>query len=74
MNNDDFIRALAQALTGLEDATNAESRDILYELALRIYALLLAQLPEGRLERLLAWPQIRAAALPLFASANDALA
>lgn len=73
MTNEEFIRALAEALTRLEDATNAEARDILYELALRIYALLATRLPEGQLERVLAWPRLREALLPLLASANDGL-
>lgn len=74
MNNDEFIRALAQALTPLEDATDAEVRQIIYELAARIYALLLFELPEGQLERQLSWPQLRQRIIGLLGGVNDAIA
>ena len=59
MTNEEFLREIAIALTRLEDVTLEESRDILYELALRIYALLL-RYPEGQLERAIAWAALRA--------------
>lgn len=69
MTNDEFLRELAIALTRLEDLTTPESEDVLYELAARIYALLLAKLPESRFERYWAWPQLRREIEPLLQQA-----
>lgn len=74
MTPDEYIRELAQAITRQEDLTDSEVRDVLYELALRIYALLLAQLPDGRFERYMVWPQLRRQLLPWLFQANDVLA
>lgn len=60
MTPDEYLRDLAQAITRQEDLSDEESRDVLFELALRIYALLLRELPEDRLERYMRWRQIRA--------------
>ncbi len=43
MNSEAYLRELAAAITQQEDITDAEAKEVLYELALRIYALLLAQ-------------------------------
>lgn len=74
MTPEEYIRELAQAITQQEDLTDAEARDVLYELALRIYALLLAQLPGTRFERYMMWPQLRRQILPWLFQANDTLA
>lgn len=73
MNEADYLRALASAITSNEDLSNTEANDILYQLALRIYALLRTRLPNTRFERLTLWPQLRAEILPQLASANDDL-
>ena len=69
-----YINQLAQAITRQEDLTDAEARDVLYELALRIYALLLGQLPDTRFERYMMWPQLRRQIIPWLFQANDVLA
>jgi len=74
MTPEEYLRELAAAISQQEDITDAEARDVLYELALRIYALLLAQLPPTRFERYLQWPQIRRQLLPWLFQANDVLA
>lgn len=74
MTPEEYIRELAQTITQQEDLTDTEARDVLYELALRIYALLLAQLPAGRFERYMIWPQLRRQLLPWLFQANDTLA
>ena len=58
MTNEALLRELALAITRQEDVNDEEARAILFELALRIYALLL-QLPSGQLQRQIAWPQLR---------------
>lgn len=58
MTNEALLRELALAITRQEDVNDEEARAILFELALRIYALLL-QLPPGQLQRQIAWPQLR---------------
>lgn len=73
MTNFEYLRQLAQALTRLEDLTTPEAKDVLYELALRIYALLLRLLPEGRMERYMQWSLIRAEILIELQSASAAL-
>lgn len=73
MTNDEFLRELAIALTRLEDLTAPEAEQVLYELATRIYALLLAKLPETRVERYWAWPQLRREIEPLLQSAAQRL-
>lgn len=67
----EYVRQLAEVLTRQEDLSDAEARDILYELALRIYALLLRELPAGRFERYMAWPRIRRLLMPDLLYAND---
>lgn len=74
MTPEAYLRELAQAITRQEDLTDSEARDVLYELALRIYALLLAQLPEGRFDRYMMWPQLRRQLLPWLFQVNDTLA
>lgn len=69
-----YLRELAQAITRQEDLTDAEASQVLYELALRIYALLLATLPPTSFERQLRWPTIRRQLLPLLLEANARLA
>lgn len=63
MTNEQYLRELARALTRREDLTSADAKDKLYELALRLYALLLSRLPATRFERELRWPALRAEAL-----------
>jgi len=74
MTPDEFLRQVAQAITRQEDLNDRETRDILYELALRIYALLLSRLPATNFERQLRWPQLRSAILPQLQGASDAIA
>lgn len=74
MTPNEYIRELAQTITRQEDLTDSEARDVLYELALRIYALLLAQLPDTRFERYMIWPQLRRQIMPWMFRANDTLA
>jgi SPP1 gp7 family putative phage head morphogenesis protein len=74
MTTEEYLRELATAITQQEDITDAEAKDVLFELALRIYALLLAQLPDGRFERYMMWPQLRRQLLPWLFQANDTLA
>lgn len=54
-----FVRTVALTLTRQEDITNKDAQDALYRFALAIYWLLLRQLPEGQLERLMAWQRLR---------------
>ncbi|MEN9860388.1 MAG: Phage Mu protein like protein [Cyanobacteriota bacterium] len=74
MTDTEYIRALASALTRQEDVLDAEARDILYEFALRIYALLLRDFPTSRFERYRVWPQFRAQILIWLQELNDVLA
>lgn len=74
MTPDEYLRELAQAITRQEDLNDAESRDVLFELALRIYALLLRELPEGRLERYLRWRELRPRIVLELLAVNDLLA
>jgi hypothetical protein len=74
MTPEEYIRELAAAITQQEDITDAEAREVLYELALRIYALLLRELPDSRFERYMMWPQLRRQLLPWLFQANDTLA
>lgn len=60
MTNDEFLRALALAITQQEDLNDRESRDILFEVAARIYGILLRELPEDQLSRTLQFRQLRA--------------
>lgn len=69
-----YLRELASAITRAEDLTDEEAQAVLYELALRIYALLLARLPATSFERQLRWPELRQELLPLLLAANDTLA
>lgn len=57
MTPSEYILQLAQALTREEDLTDREAQDILYEFALRILQLLLAELPgpADGLARMLTW-------------------
>ena len=66
-----YIQELAAAITRQEDLTDAEAKKVLYELALRVYALVLADLPETRFERYMAWPELRRRIVPLLLEAND---
>jgi hypothetical protein len=68
-----FLREVAAAITRQEDLNDREVRDILYELALRLYALLLARLPATNFERQLRWPQLRAELLPQFQRTSDVI-
>ena len=70
---DEYLRELAVAITRNEDLTNADARDVLYELALRIYALLLRDLPATRFERYLRWPELRRQIVLWLLDANDLL-
>jgi SPP1 gp7 family putative phage head morphogenesis protein len=74
MTDTEYIRALASALTRQEDVLDAEARDILYEFALRIYALLLRDFPTSRFDRYRLWPQFRTRILVWLQELNDALA
>lgn len=73
MTEQEYLRALASAITRNEDLSNTEANDVLYELALRIYALVRQRLPNSRFERLVLWPRLRSELLPEFLRANDAL-
>jgi len=66
-----YLRELASAITRAEDVTDEEAQQVLFELALRIYALLQSRLPATSFERQLAWPQIRRELLPLLVEASD---
>ena len=74
LNSRTYLRELAQAITRQEDLTDERARKILYELALRIYWLLLKELPPGRFERLLAWRRLRPQITLLLIAAAEALA
>lgn len=74
MTPDEYLRELAQAITQQEDLNDSEARDVLFELALRIYALLLRELPEGRLERYMRWRQLRTRITLELLAVNDTLA
>jgi len=74
MTPDEYLRELAQAITQQEDLNDAEVRDVLYELALRIYALLLSDLPNERLERYMAWRQLRTRSILNLLAVNDLIA
>lgn len=74
MTPNEYLRELAQAITRQEDLNDEEVRDVLYELALRIYALLLRELPEDRLERYMRWRQIRARVTLNLLAFNDTFA
>lgn len=74
MTAEEYLRELAQAITRQEDLNDEEARDVLYELALRIYALLLRELPDERLERYMRWRQIRTRIVLELLSVNDQLA
>jgi len=58
MTSEEYIRALAVAVTRLEDETDRDAKSALFELALRIRALI-ATLPEGQLERQIVYPKLR---------------
>ena len=64
MTEDQYILALARALTRDEDLLAAEARPLLLELALRIRALLLT-LPEGQALRAFTWRTMRLQVLEL---------
>ena len=74
MTPDEYLRELAQAITRQEDLNDSEARDVLFELALRIYALLLRELPEERLERYLRWRQLRTRITLELLAVNDTIA
>jgi hypothetical protein len=74
MTNADYLRELATAITRQEDLSDDEAQQVLYELALRIYALLLRRLPENRFERYLRWPELRRQIILWLLEANDLLA
>lgn len=74
MTPDEYLRELAQAITRQEDLSDEEARDVLFELALRIYALLLRELPEDRLERYMRWRQIRSRITLELLALNDTFA
>lgn len=58
MTPEEYIRELGLAVTRLEDDTDRDTKGALFELALRIRALLLT-LPEGALERQIVYPRLR---------------
>lgn len=72
--SDAYLRELARAITRQEDITDERARAILYELALRIYALLLRELPDGRFERIIVWRRLKPQITALLIAASDALA
>lgn len=74
MTPDEYLRELAQAITQQEDLNDEEARDVLYELALRIYALLLNDLPDERLERYMRWRQLRTRIILNLLAVNDRIA
>ena len=74
MTPDEYLRELAQAITQQEDLNDEEARDVLYELALRIYALLLRELPDERLERYMRWRQLRTRITLELLAVNDRIA
>jgi SPP1 gp7 family putative phage head morphogenesis protein len=74
VTDSEYIRALALALTRQEDLLDAEARDLLYEFALRIYALLLRDFPASRFDRYRLWQQLRTLILQWLLELNDALA
>jgi SPP1 gp7 family putative phage head morphogenesis protein len=71
MTPSEYLRELASAITRAEDVTDEEAQQVLFELALRIYALLQSRLPATSFERQLVWPQIRRDLLPLLVEASD---
>jgi hypothetical protein len=73
MTPNEFLREVAAAITRQEDLSDKEVRDVLYELALRIYALLQAQLPATNFERQLRWPRLRTELLPQLQSTSDVI-
>lgn len=73
MTPEEYIRQIAEAITRQEDLNDQESKDVLFELALRIYALLLRELPDDRLERYMRWRQIRARVILELLALNDRL-
>ena len=70
MTEDQYILALARALTRDEDLIAAEARPLLLELALRIRALLLT-LPEGQALRAFTWRTMRLQILALLQQISD---
>ena len=74
MTPNSYMRELAEAITRQEDLSDKEAQQVLYELALRIYALLLRRLPENRFERYLRWPELRREITLWLLDANDLLA
>lgn len=74
MTPDEYLRELAQAITQQEDLNDSEVRDVLFELALRIYALLLSDLPNERLERYMRWRQLRTRIILNLLAVNDLIA
>ena len=70
MTEDEYILALARALTRDEDLLAAEARPLLLELALRIRALILT-LPEGQALRAFTWRTLRPQILALLQQISD---
>lgn len=58
MSPEEYIRELGLAVTRLEDDTDRDAKGALFDLALRLRALLLT-LPEGALERQVVYPRLR---------------
>lgn len=74
MTPEEYLREIAQAITQQEDLNDAEAKEVLFELALRLYALLLSELPDERLERYLRWRELRTRIVLELLSVNDRLA
>lgn len=70
MTEDQYILALARAITRNEDLIAAEARPLLLDLALRIRALLLT-LPEGQALRTFTWRTLRLQVLALLQQISD---
>lgn len=73
MTDYEFLRRLAVAITQQEDLNDRDAQDVLYELALRIYALLLQRLPSDRLRRTLEWRRLRGEIAALIQAAEGRL-
>ena len=69
-----YLREIALAITRAEDLIDKEAQVVLYDLALRIYTLLITRLPGTSIERQLFWLQLLQELLQLLTAASDAIA